>query len=165
MVHNTGTSGFQVMGNDYYGGNEQLLLPDGTTIRGEDVLGWYLISLCYYRRYYKPVMHTETNVFDPEAAPRWLWKQWVNVLRMRRDGVPVLGFTWYSLIDQVDWDTQLAEKRGTVNRCGLFNLDRQPRPVSAAYRQLIAEFNRITAIPHGEMFELTKHDAVMRFDV
>ena len=95
----------QVMGNDYYGGNEQLLLPDNTTVRGEDVLGWYLITLRYYRRYYKPVMHTETNVFDPDAAPRWLWKQWTNVLRMRRDGVPVLGFTWYSLIDQLDWDS------------------------------------------------------------
>lgn len=38
----TGPSGFQVMGNDYYGGNEQLLLPDNTIVRGEDVLGWYL---------------------------------------------------------------------------------------------------------------------------
>ena len=100
-----GPSGFQVMRNDYYGGNEQLLLPDNTIVRGEDVLGWYLITLRYYRRYYKPVMQTETNVFDPDAAPRWLWKQWTNVLRMRRDGVPIVGFTWYSLIDQVDWDT------------------------------------------------------------
>ncbi len=76
-------------------------------------------------------MHTETNVFDPQAAPSWLWKQWVNILRMRRDGVPVLGFTWYSLIDQIDWDCELAEKNGTVNACGLYDLDRKPRPVAA----------------------------------
>ena len=95
---------------------------------GEDVLGWYLITLRYYRRYYKPVMHTETSTPFPELNPRWLWKQWTNVLRMRRDGIPVLGFTWYSLIDQVDWDTQLAEKHGRVNACGLYDLDRQPAP-------------------------------------
>jgi DNA-binding IclR family transcriptional regulator len=26
-----------------------------------------------------------------DQAPAWLWKQWINVLRMRREGVPVLG--------------------------------------------------------------------------
>ena len=73
-------------------------------------------------------MHTETNVFDPEAARSWMWKQWINIVRMRDDGVPVLGFTWYSLTDQIDWDIQLAKKAGTVNACGLYDLDRKPRP-------------------------------------
>lgn len=161
----TSPSGFQVMGNDYYGHNEKLVLPDGSVTFGEDVLGWYLITQRYYHRYYKPVMHTETNLFNPEAAPAWLWKQWVNVLRMRRDGVPVLGFTWYSLIDQVDWDTQLSQKRGNLNPCGLFDMDRRPRPVAHAYRELLAEFSGITALAHGEMFEFTERNAVTRLDV
>ena len=55
---------------------------------------------------------------------------------MRCDGIPVLGFTWYSLTDQMDWDTQLTEKNGRVNACGLYDLDRT-RPVTAAYRMLI----------------------------
>ena len=71
---------------------------------------------------------------------------WVNVLRMRRDGVPVVSFTWYSLVDQVDWDIQLAEKRGRINACGLFDMERRPRPVAAAYRSLIEEFAGITAL-------------------
>ncbi|MGI4880146.1 MAG: family 1 glycosylhydrolase [Janthinobacterium lividum] len=83
--------GYQVMGNDYYGRNERLIKPDGSTSSAEDVMGWYQITHDYYQRYRKPVMHTETNVFDAAAAPTWLWKQWVNVMRMRRDGVPVLG--------------------------------------------------------------------------
>jgi len=29
-------------------------------------------------------------------------------------GVPILGFTWYSLTDQVDWDTALRENGGRV---------------------------------------------------
>lgn len=157
--------GYQIMGNDYYGRNEQLLKPDGSMCPAEDVMGWYQITHDYYDRYRKPVMHTETNVFDADAAPTWLWKQWINVLRMRRDGVPVLGFTWYSLIDQIDWNIALAEQRGIVNPCGLYDLDRQPRPVAAAYRQLLNEFGQITIIPHGEMFELTTQPARLKVDV
>jgi beta-glucosidase/6-phospho-beta-glucosidase/beta-galactosidase len=151
----TSPSGYQIMGNDYYGHNEKLLLPDGTFTYGEDVLGWYLITLRYYERYYKPVMHTETNTPFADQNPRWLWKQWTNVLRMRRDGIPVLGFTWYSLVDQVDWDIQLVEKRGHVHECGLYDMQRKPRAVAGEYRKLIEEFGRITALAHGEMFEFT----------
>jgi hypothetical protein len=84
---------------------------------------------------------------------------------MRRDGIPVLGFTWYSLVDQMDWDTQLAERNGRVNACGLYDMDRQPRPVAAAYRTLLKEFGNITALAHGEMFELTDRPAATRHDV
>nr|GEZ32788.1 hypothetical protein [Tanacetum cinerariifolium] len=44
--------------------------------------------------------------------------QWVNILRIRKEGVPVLGFTWYSLIDQIDWEKGLAEKNGTLEELG-----------------------------------------------
>jgi beta-glucosidase/6-phospho-beta-glucosidase/beta-galactosidase len=161
----TPAAGFQIMGNDYYGHNEKFLLPDGRIVWGEDGLGWYQLTHRYYKRYYKPLFHTETNLFDPDLAPLWLWKQWINVLRMRRDGIPVLGFTWYSLVDQVDWDIQLAEQRGKVNPCGLFDLNREPRPVAAAYRMLLGEFSRITALAHGEMFELTSAPSMRRHPI
>jgi beta-glucosidase/6-phospho-beta-glucosidase/beta-galactosidase len=157
--------GFQVMGNDYYGRNERILLADGSTCQGEDVMGWYQITREYCDRYRKPVMHTETNVFDAQKAPCWLWKQWVNILRMRKDGVPVLGFTWYSLTDQIDWDIELAEKKGTVNACGLYDLNRNPRPVAQAYRDLLQEFGQITIVPHGEMFEVTNQPAILKVEV
>ncbi len=154
--------GYQVMGNDYYGRNETIILPDGTTTMAEDVFGWYLITKSYYQRYHRPVMHTETNHFDPDEAPRWLWKQWLNVMRMRADGVPVLGFTWYSLTDQVDWDTGLRERAGRVNACGLYDLDRRPRPVAAAYRALLEEFGRVSILPHGELFTTTDQPASLK---
>lgn len=157
--------GYQVMGNDYYGRNERIMLPDGSSVVAEDVFGWYQLTREYYDRYKKPVMHTETNTFDPVQAPVWLWKQWVNILRMRRDGVPVLGFTWYSLIDQIDWDTELGEKNNRVNPCGLYDLDRKPRPVAAAYRQLLEEFGQITVVPHGEMFTVTEQPARLKVEV
>ena len=157
--------GYQVMGNDYYGRNEHILKPDGTMCPAEDVWGWYQITKQYYRRYNKPVMHTETNVFDADAAPNWLWKQWINVLQMRDDGVPVLGFTWYSLIDQIDWDTGLTQKNDRVNACGLYDLERKPRPVADAYRKLLDEFGQITIVPHGEMFEVTDEPARLKVEV
>ena len=157
--------GYQVMGNDYYGKNEKIITPDGKTIVAEDVMGWYQITKQYYERYKKPVMHTETNVLNAKQAPIWLWKQWINILRMRADGVPVLGFTWYSLIDQIDWDIALAKKRGRVNPCGLYDLRRKARPVAKAYRSLLREFGQITIIPHGEMFEVSKQPARLKVEV
>ena len=64
--------GYQIMGNDYYGRNEKIILPDGDVKTSMNVLGWYSITRGYYRRYRKPVMHTETNVFDDQQAPAWL---------------------------------------------------------------------------------------------
>lgn len=154
--------GYQVMGNDYYGRNEGLKMPDGNIVNVSDILGWYQITKIYYERYKKPVMHTETNVFDAEKAPMWLWKQWMNVLQMRKDGVPVLGFTWYSLIDQVDWDIGLAERHGKINECGLFDINRKPHPVAAAYKLLLSEFGRITVTPFGEIFEISVKDAKLK---
>ncbi|RIV18275.1 glycoside hydrolase family 1 protein [Fibrisoma montanum] len=154
--------GYQIMGNDYYGRNERIKLPDGSVHHSMDVLGWYQMTRQYYERYHKPVMHTETNVFEADSAPMWLWKQWINVLQMRKDGVPVLGFTWYSLIDQIDWDTQLGEVNNRVNACGLYDLDRKPRPVAQAYRDLLKEFGQITIVPYGEMLEMTDRPARLK---
>jgi len=154
--------GYQVTGNDYYGRNETIRLSNGKHINASDVLGWYLITKQYYDRYKKPVMHTETNTFNANEAPIWLWKQWLNVLQMRKDGVPVLGFTWYSLIDQVDWDIGLKQKKGTINECGLFDMNRKPRPVAEAYKMLLQEFGQITIVPYGEMFEVTNRAARLK---
>jgi hypothetical protein len=72
-----------------------------------------------------------------DEAVRWLRKEWANVLRVRNNGVPLVGFTWYSLIDQVDWDSALREDKGNVNTLGLFDLNRNIRPVGVAYRELV----------------------------
>jgi beta-glucosidase/6-phospho-beta-glucosidase/beta-galactosidase len=157
--------GYQIVGIDYYGRNEHMVKPDGTSCPTEDVFGWYQIAHEYHLRYRKPLMHTETNVFDPEFAPTWLWKQWLNILRMRRDGVPVLGFTWYSLTDQIDWDVNLAQKNDRVNACGLYDLNRNPRPVAHDFRKLLEEFGQITMVPQGELFAVTERPATLKTDV
>jgi beta-glucosidase/6-phospho-beta-glucosidase/beta-galactosidase len=129
-----------IMGNDYYATNEHIVYPDGQTYACE-LFGYYVITKQYYDRYHLPVMHTETNNRDKGQAEKegrkWLEQQWANVLRLKDDGVPIIGFTWYSLLDQVDWDSNLVEDAGRINRYGLADLDRHLRPVGVAYRELI----------------------------
>ncbi len=129
-----------VMGTDYYVTNEHLVHADGRVTPSGEILGYYVITSQYYKRYRLPVMHTETNLADPERSWDWLWKQWMNLFRLRQDGVPILGFTWYSLTDQVDWDTALREDAGHVSACGLCDLDRNVRRVGEEYRKLIAQW-------------------------
>ena len=93
------------------------------------------------QRYRRPMMHTETNRMDAREGPRWLWRQWHNVQLIRQTGVPVVGFTWYSLTDQVDWDIALREPLGNVNPVGLFDLNRDPRTVGLAYQHLVRLFD------------------------
>ena len=132
-----------IMGNDYYATNEHRVLADGGTRASGEIFGYSEITRQYYERYGLPVMHTETNTWqgpNGDEAVNWLWKEWANVLRLRNDGVPMLGFTWYSLTDQVDWDVALRENKGTLNPLGLFDLDRKIRPVGEAYKQLIDDW-------------------------
>ncbi len=141
-----------VMGNDYYITNEHLVHDDGTTSASGEIFGYYVITHQYFSRYRLPVMHTETNLQNADDAAGWLRKEWANVHRLKQDGVPLLGFTWYSLIDQVDWDTALREDKGRVNPLGLYDLDRKIRPVGEAYRNLIHRWQRILPT---ESFSLT----------
>ncbi len=131
-----------VMGNDYYVTNEHIVHPDGSTEASGEIFGYYVITKQYFNRYKLPLMHTETNIKSPENVD-WLKKEWANVHRLKKDGVPVLGFTWYSLLHQVDWDSALRNNAGTVNELGLFDLDRKITPVGAAYKQLIVEWEKV----------------------
>jgi beta-glucosidase/6-phospho-beta-glucosidase/beta-galactosidase len=131
-----------VMGNDYYVTNEHLVHPDGSTQAAGEIFGYYVITSQYYKRYKLPIMHTETNIRMP-ACKEWLLKQWANVHRLKHDGVPVIGFTWYSLLHQVDWDSALRENAGRVNELGLYDLNRNIMPVGEAYKQLINDWKDI----------------------
>ena len=91
-------------------------------------------------------MHTETNLAEGptgKEAVNWLWKEWANVLRVRNTGVPIVGFTWYSLTDQIDWHVALREQLGVVNPRGLYDLDRCVRPGGRQYKKLVAPLTAI----------------------
>ena len=116
-----------------------------------ETLGYDDIAAQYYNRYQLPVMHTETSAQQGttgEDAVNWLWKEWANALRVRNNGIPLVGFTWFPLVDQVDWsetgriDTP-AQDGLNIHPVGLYDLDRRIRPVGEAYRQLIREWRKL----------------------
>jgi hypothetical protein len=135
-----------ILGTDYYYTNEHLVHGDGTTSSSGEIFGYYVLTKQYFDRYKLPVMHTETNIREGERGDEavvWLKKEWAQMIRLRKDGVPIVGFTWYSLTDQVDWDSALRDDAGRVNALGLFDLDRRIRPVGEAYRNLIDLWDEI----------------------
>jgi beta-glucosidase len=135
-----------ILGNDYYWTNEHRVSAEGSTQASGEIFGYCEITRQYYQRYRLPVMHTETNIAEGpngDEAVNWLWKEWANVLRVRNDGVPTVGFTWYSLTDQMDWDTALREPNMRVHPVGLYDLNRQIRPVGRSYKQLISDWQAV----------------------
>ena len=126
-----------ILGVDYYEWNERLIDRDGEARALGELFGWYVIADQYWQRYRRPMMHTETNKMDAQGAPRWLWRQWHNVQLLSKAGVPLVGFTWYSLTDQIDWSIAMSKPIGLVYPVGLFDLNREARIVGLSYKHLI----------------------------
>jgi len=139
-----------VIGNDYYASNEHLLVNETERVFAGNVFGYYIVTKDYYERYNLPTMNTETNIAEP-GSTEWMWKTWANIQRLRHDGVPVCGMTWYSLTDQIDWDTALREYNRRVHPVGLFDLDRKIRPVGRAYKELIDQWSFEPLLPNGPL--------------
>ena len=131
-----------IMGTDYYASNEHIVHADGSTSAAGEIFGYYVITQQYYTRYRLPVMHTETNIAEPNSVA-WLQKEWANLYRFKQDGFPIVGFTWFGLLDQVDWDTALRQNSGTVNPLGLYDLNRKIRPVGTAYKKIITDWRSV----------------------
>jgi beta-glucosidase/6-phospho-beta-glucosidase/beta-galactosidase len=142
------------LGVDYYEWNEKLINSQGRPENLGEMFGWYVITNQYYERYRRPVMHTETNCPNADEAPGWLWRQWHNVQLIRQNGVPVIGFTWYSLQDQIDWDIAMSKALGNVFPVGLYDLNRDPRPVAQAYKYLVEMFKGEPFLPGSGLLEM-----------
>jgi beta-glucosidase/6-phospho-beta-glucosidase/beta-galactosidase len=58
-------------------------------------------------------------------------------MALRASGVPVKGFTWYSLTDQIDWQHALRVERNDLHPVGMYDLQRRIRPVGARYQEIV----------------------------
>ena len=150
-----------VVGLDFYERNEQVVMSDGEVHSAGDVLGWSGVAREYFERYRRPMLDTETNIGDAKKAPRWLWKEFFNVRHAREAGLPVMGFTWYSLLDQMDWNSAFSNPMGLVNPVGLFDLQRRPRPVAAAFAELLRHFGGDPLLPMSSALGLQVMDQTL----
>jgi beta-glucosidase/6-phospho-beta-glucosidase/beta-galactosidase len=124
-----------IVGNDYYATSEMAIGSDGRLRSSGVRLGYYELAQQYHERLGRPIMHSETNAGGP-AAGAWLESQWTDVVRLRRDGLPIRGFTWYGLVNHVDWDSTLTKDAGRENDCGLVSLARRRRPIFRDFRAI-----------------------------
>lgn len=126
------------LGMDYYPSCEHRVFGSGSqTTNHKGAMGFRALAARYYDRYRVPLFHCETNRVSRFAVD-WLHQQWSDIRALRASGIPVMGFTWYSLTDQMDWQYALRVERNDVHPVGLFDLRRRMRPVGAAYREIIA---------------------------
>jgi beta-glucosidase len=134
-----------IVGLDYYDGNERLVEADGSVRSNPNAKGFAFMAERWLERYGLPVMLSETNMVA-ERAVAWMDRCWDDILRLRADGRPVVGFCWYSLTDQVDWDIALREFRGKVNAVGLVDMSRRLHPAGHRFAELAQEL-AITGLP------------------
>jgi beta-glucosidase len=99
-------------------------------------------------RYHLPIMVTETSSNGPHVE-RALWmRETVSaVQRVRSEGVPVLGYTWFPLFTMIEWKYRWSRKglEHHLLHLGLYDvlpnsgrMDRDPTPLVEAYRDYIA---------------------------
>jgi len=88
-----------VTGQHYSGG------PDDPRPRRNDwTTGLEEVLTSWACRYGLPVMLTETAITGSDARRRsWLDQSVGSVKKLRENGVDVVGYTWWSLIDMIEW--------------------------------------------------------------
>jgi beta-glucosidase len=58
----------------------------------------------YYRRYGVPIMITETSARGATSVrSRWLETSLAAVKRLREQGIPIIGYTWFPMYTMIDW--------------------------------------------------------------
>jgi beta-glucosidase/6-phospho-beta-glucosidase/beta-galactosidase len=137
-----------VLGIDYYPNSEWQLEDTTQGIqqrRSETPLGLYGIARSYYQRYGLPMMLTETSA-DGHAINREIWlEQTIEDCRhLREVGIPMLGYFWWPMIDQIDWDGALTHRIGKIHDVGLYNLKRDADDrLTRHATPLVEQFSRI----------------------
>jgi len=95
----------------------------------------------WYARYEVPFWVAETSNLSLGTGEQiaWLLSLTDGLGRLRADGLPIRGLCWYSRGDQFDWQTDLVDPTGAVTEVGLFDAQRQARPVAAVFARLASE--------------------------
>lgn len=100
---------FDILGANYYPWSyaELRQRPNGkpyTVVRRASGHKIELILRDAWERYHMPIMVTETSANgDVIARAKWMDETLATVGSLRRQGIPVIGYTWFPLFTMVDW--------------------------------------------------------------
>ena len=143
-----------IIGLDYYEHTEVELYttPEGYYRQRslQPPLGLYEAAKGYWAKYHIPLMITETSAGGHDGDKiAWLEKSVRDVRRLRAEGFPLIGYTWWPAIDHLDWDGAMLHQTGHIHPVGMYRLERRPNgtleriptALRDAYRELIAGGN------------------------
>jgi beta-glucosidase len=89
----------------------------------EEQLGPGELARQYFARFGRPLVFAETGApGDDDRKIWWLDRLVEQVCVVRGEGVPVIGITWWGLIDQVDWRHGLRRFNYEIDPTGLYAL-------------------------------------------
>ena len=87
-------------------------------------LGPARLARQYFERLGRPLLFAETGAAGEDARKRWWLDRMVSQIRSARgEGIPVIGMTWWGLIDQVDWRHGLRHFAYDIDATGLYRLE------------------------------------------
>ncbi len=141
-----------VLGLDYYCHSEMELYPCSENHFRQRVpsqlAGLHRVTRDYWHRYHLPLMITETSCQGDDLEKRnWLESTVGDIRRLREEGIPVIGYTWWPLLDHLDWDGALLHQIGKIHHVGIYRLEREaggelgrkPTVLTEDYRAIIAQ--------------------------
>lgn len=118
-------------------------LPDASPSALADVLR------LAHERYNLPMMVTETSACgSPVERAIWMRETLSAVQKVREEGTPVIGYTWFPLFTMIEWKYRWS-RRGMEHHLlhlGLYDvlngagkMDREPTALVEAYRRYVAD--------------------------
>ncbi len=119
-----------VLGLDYYSHSETELYPCSEKNFRQRIptklSGLYKTVRDYWERYHIPLMLTETSFYGDECERlQWLDQTVCDVQRLRSEGIPMIGYTWWPLVDHIDWDGAMLHQIGRIHNVGIYRLRRE----------------------------------------
>ena len=123
----------------------------------KDGSGFGEMVASFYRRYGVPIMITETSAKGPhEERLAWLDSSIAAVKKLRGEGVPVLGYTWFPLFTMIDWRyrwTQLPLEKYLLE-LGVYQLNRNGSGQRWQEMPLLEHFRNYISNPEEAVGEL-----------
>jgi beta-glucosidase len=113
-------------------------------------LGWYMepeglypLMVRAWARYKKPIMITENGVADAKDEYRrwWIEETIVAMERARSEGVNVIGYFHWSLLDNFEWSTGWWPRFGLVEVDRAHGMKRTIRPSSKWFAERIRKLS------------------------
>jgi beta-glucosidase len=138
--------GFNYYFTDYYTG---LIQRQNPQVPVSDV-GWYMepeglypLLLRAWARFKKPIIVTETGVADMDDQYRqwWIEENIVAMERAQSEGVKLIGYFYWSLLDNFEWATGWWPKFGLVAVDRSHGMRRTVRPSAKWFAQRIKKLS------------------------